>query len=262
MGTPVGIARLDETRLSWVFKETTLLGVGQFGDCASLASITIPRHVRSLGEWAFNGCGKLTGVCFLGDAPASDSSAFDATRTTLYYLPGARRWGATLSGRPAALCDPLILAGASLGARARGDSASTSPARATWWSWWSSAATSRGRRGARYGPTSSAGPRPTSWTSNGRATTRASTASAGRDLGAGRGSRSAVVTDACGSPSSRMQSGWTLAWGYISRHQPEMAVLATHFRLHGFVARSTLRGGRRQKGIRQPRTGQSRMALS
>ena len=96
------------------------LGVGQFGDCASLASITIPANVRSIGEWAFNGCGKLTGLYFLGDAPASDPNAFDATRATMYYLPGARGWGATLSGRPTALWDPRILAGAGLGAGAGG----------------------------------------------------------------------------------------------------------------------------------------------
>ena len=162
------------------------LGQTEFGDCSSLASITIPSNIRSIGIWAFNGCDKLTAVYFLGDAPASDPNCFGVPpfvpQATMYYLPGASGWGATLSGRPTALWDPRILAGAGLGAQA-GDSASTSPARATWWSWWRLAAASRARSGGRYGPTSSAGARSTSATPNGRATPRASTASAGRDLG-------------------------------------------------------------------------------
>jgi hypothetical protein len=36
----------------------------------------------------------------------------------MYYLPGARGWGATLSGRPTALWDPQILPGAGFGAQA------------------------------------------------------------------------------------------------------------------------------------------------
>jgi hypothetical protein len=54
----------------------------------------------------------LTGVYFGGNAPAADSSAFDAdNNATAYYLPGATGWSSPFAGIPAVLWNPQVRTG-------------------------------------------------------------------------------------------------------------------------------------------------------
>jgi len=84
-----------------------------FQGCRSLANITIPSSVNSLGSWAFSGCADLQGAYFEGNAPSSGSSLFSGdTNATVYYMPGTLGWGTTFGGRPTApwpLPYPVVL---------------------------------------------------------------------------------------------------------------------------------------------------------
>ena len=68
---------------------------------------TIPNSVTSIGDYAFCDCTGLTGVYFQGNAPRLGSHVFDGdSNATVYYLPGATGWGATIGGLPALLWWP------------------------------------------------------------------------------------------------------------------------------------------------------------
>ncbi|HUD48733.1 MAG TPA: leucine-rich repeat domain-containing protein [Candidatus Baltobacteraceae bacterium] len=89
----------------------TSIGLEAFSGCASLTSMTIPASVTSLGDYAFSYTG-LTGVYFLGNAPAADSNVFDSYGgVTLYYFLGATGWSSPFGGAPALLWNPVIETG-------------------------------------------------------------------------------------------------------------------------------------------------------
>jgi hypothetical protein len=79
-----------------------------FAFCTNLTSITIPKSVTFLGDRAFVACSSLTRVYFSGNAPWLGSSFvfYNASKATVYYLPGTTGWGTTFGGRPAVLWNP------------------------------------------------------------------------------------------------------------------------------------------------------------
>ncbi|MGO9202439.1 MAG: leucine-rich repeat domain-containing protein [Limisphaerales bacterium] len=79
-----------------------------FGGCTSLESITLPSTVVCIMGNAFEGCSSLNTVLFDGSAPSTGSEVFnDADNVTVYRMPSAVGWGATLDGRPVLLWPPL-----------------------------------------------------------------------------------------------------------------------------------------------------------
>jgi hypothetical protein len=82
-------------------RSITAIGDSEFSDCSTLTTITIPGGVTNIGEFAFNDCLSLSGVYFLGDAPAADSTVFAGDNSvTNYYFPMTSGWSATFAGRP------------------------------------------------------------------------------------------------------------------------------------------------------------------
>ncbi len=77
-----------------------------FLECTGLKWIAIPESVDSLGEYSFGGCTNLQAVLFKGDAAPDLGNQFFGTPATVYYLPGAKGWGATFGGAPTAVWDP------------------------------------------------------------------------------------------------------------------------------------------------------------
>ena len=67
----------------------------------SLASITIPPSVTSIGDIALDWNLGLTSVYFEGNAPSIGADVFDFDPVTVYYLPGTLGWGSTFGGVPA-----------------------------------------------------------------------------------------------------------------------------------------------------------------
>ena len=67
----------------------------------SLASITIPASVTSIGDIALDWNLGLTSVYFEGNAPSIGADVFDFDPVTVYYLPGTLGWGSTFGGVPA-----------------------------------------------------------------------------------------------------------------------------------------------------------------
>jgi len=51
----------------------------------------------------FAGCGSLTAVTFLGDAPKAGREVFKYATPTIYRKPEAKGWGETFGGRPVKL---------------------------------------------------------------------------------------------------------------------------------------------------------------
>jgi hypothetical protein len=95
----------------------TSIGLYAFYDCINLTTVTIGNGVTSIGQSAFQGCSALTGVYFQGNAPSVGSYVF-SSNATVYYLPGAKRWGATFGGLSTALWNPQAqTGGANFGVR-------------------------------------------------------------------------------------------------------------------------------------------------
>ncbi len=90
----------------------TCIGDEAFYSCTNLNSVTIGNSVTNIGRGAFSGMGylsgsSLAGVYFRGNAPVLGWSVFPLfSKATVYYLPGAAGWGATLGGRPTAIWLP------------------------------------------------------------------------------------------------------------------------------------------------------------
>jgi hypothetical protein len=83
---------------------------GAFAYCTNLTRVTILGSVTSMGNYAFSRCFSLTGIHFQGSAPSLGGSSvfYNATNSTIYYLPGSTGWGATFGGRPTALWLPQV----------------------------------------------------------------------------------------------------------------------------------------------------------
>jgi len=84
--------------------QVTGLGASAFASCTNLTDVVVGENVASLGDYAFFNCNRLGSVYFRGNAPAVGSDAFFGdTHATVYCLPWAEGWEATLGGRPAQL---------------------------------------------------------------------------------------------------------------------------------------------------------------
>jgi hypothetical protein len=84
------------------------IGEVAFASCNFLGSFTIPPSVNNIAQYAFYQ-DNMPSVYFEGNAPPDVGSAFYSDpNTTIYYLPGATGWGATFSGLPSVLWNPLI----------------------------------------------------------------------------------------------------------------------------------------------------------
>jgi hypothetical protein len=87
----------------------TSIGDFAFESCTKLARITVGNSVTNIGNYAFASCSDLTSVLFEGNAPNLDSDYTVLTgdnKTTVYYLSGTTKWGATFAYMPAFLWNP------------------------------------------------------------------------------------------------------------------------------------------------------------
>jgi BspA type Leucine rich repeat region (6 copies)/Carboxypeptidase regulatory-like domain len=92
---------------------TVPASVTNIGDYAfyvsdSLTSVTIGGNLTTIGYEAFSFCQDLSSFYFLGDAPATDPSAFQGTDNgyldaTIYYLSGTTGWTSPFQGLPAVM---------------------------------------------------------------------------------------------------------------------------------------------------------------
>lgn len=93
---------------------TVPAGVATIGDYAffnlsQLVSVTIDSGVTTIGSETFAYCPALVSLNFLGNAPATDPSAFNGTGSngyidaTIYYLQGATGWTSPFQGLPAVM---------------------------------------------------------------------------------------------------------------------------------------------------------------
>ena len=75
------------------------IGAGAFQHNSSMTNITIPASVISLGSLAFSDCTNLTGIYFLGNAPAADLTVFSGDNHAIVYYPqGATGWSSPFDG--------------------------------------------------------------------------------------------------------------------------------------------------------------------
>jgi uncharacterized repeat protein (TIGR02543 family) len=82
------------------------IGDYAFRSCSKLTSITIPASVTSLGGYVFGYCSSLTKVYYLGDAPAASLELYrrenyysNTQNLTSYVLKGTRGWDGIESSR-------------------------------------------------------------------------------------------------------------------------------------------------------------------
>ena len=87
----------------------TSIGNNAFEECTGLALVTIGTNIASIGNEVFYNSSSLTGVYFKGNPPGLGSSVFTgAGNAVIYYLPGAKNWGATFGGRRTVLWNPRV----------------------------------------------------------------------------------------------------------------------------------------------------------
>lgn len=86
-------ATFKETVTSIVFTENiTGIAPYAFSGFAHLAEITLPAGVLLIGEHAFENCGALVSVTFLGERPVFGEDVFAGDTLTVYYPAGCLSW--------------------------------------------------------------------------------------------------------------------------------------------------------------------------
>jgi hypothetical protein len=105
---------------NWAFYSTSItnvlisdsvtnIGDGAFFDCESLTNVTLGNSVTNVGDWAFGFCPSLSSICCRGNAfRLGGDSVFYGNLASIFYLPGATKWGPTFDGHPAILWNPPI----------------------------------------------------------------------------------------------------------------------------------------------------------
>ena len=85
-----------------------LIGFSAFANFTSLTTAILPASITNVGNGAFGGCPKLTGVYFQGNVPGLGGSDvfFQDPKAIVYYLPGTTGWSSRLSGYPTVLWNP------------------------------------------------------------------------------------------------------------------------------------------------------------
>jgi uncharacterized repeat protein (TIGR01451 family) len=76
------------------------IGNSAFQYCPNMTRVTIGSGVTSIGNTAFDQCNSLINIFFRGNAPVAGNAVFSGG--TIYYLVGAKNYGATYAGRPTA----------------------------------------------------------------------------------------------------------------------------------------------------------------
>jgi len=90
----------------------TRIGAGAFQHNHSLTNLTIPAGITNFGSLAFSDCINLTGIYFLGNAPAEDLTVFSGdNHAVVYYPPGATGWSSPFDGLLAGQQNPPAPAG-------------------------------------------------------------------------------------------------------------------------------------------------------
>ena len=87
------------------------MGIFTFADCPKLATVIIHGIVSSFGIDAFVYSSSLTGVYFIGNAPAQPNPAtfLGDTAATVYYLAGTTGWGSSFGGLPTLELEPIAI---------------------------------------------------------------------------------------------------------------------------------------------------------
>jgi len=87
----------------------TNVGDSAFASCSALTEATLGKSVTEIGSGAFSSCPRLSVLLFEGNAPTAPGMFGDeGAIPTIYYLPGTRGWGSTLSGAPTVLWNVRI----------------------------------------------------------------------------------------------------------------------------------------------------------
>ncbi|MGP8020511.1 MAG: PKD domain-containing protein, partial [Limisphaerales bacterium] len=86
-----------------ILNPVTSMGLFAFADCPKLVTVIIYGSGITFGTDAFVYCTGLTGIYFIGNAPAApDPSTFTGdSSTTVYYLAGTSGWSSSFGGLPA-----------------------------------------------------------------------------------------------------------------------------------------------------------------
>jgi len=88
------------------------IGHSAFASCSNLVSATIPSGVTSFGPTPFSSCFNLKHLFFEGDAPlVNEQFGLGGGATTVFYLPGAKGWGASYGKLATQLWNPAIATG-------------------------------------------------------------------------------------------------------------------------------------------------------
>lgn len=107
---PSGVASIE----SFAFQHSGLTSITIPGGVTNIVnSASAGCHgLASIGPVAFVDCYDLSKVVFLGNTPKGDSTVFNGSPTTVFYLPGTTGWGPRYGGAPTAvwqLPTPVIL---------------------------------------------------------------------------------------------------------------------------------------------------------
>jgi hypothetical protein len=114
---PNGVTRIDRSTFTGCVGLTNVglpnslnsIGDHAFSDCTGLTSVTFPESLVSVEDSAFAGCTSLRSAYFKYRPPQLGCDVFaEDLEMTVYYLPGASRWGPNLAGVPTVLWNPAL----------------------------------------------------------------------------------------------------------------------------------------------------------